>query len=108
MIEEQHIRFVAAADVTDDCRVEVQLRKPRQALTPTQARELAAEIVRAAGYAERAAEELRHEHEPAAFDVLEVHPECVAGKCGNCDGQTLTIADEWVPCAHHCHGRSAA
>lgn len=73
MIEEEHIRFVAAADVTDDCRVEVQLRKSTQTLTASQARSLAAELVRAAGEAERAADELLHVHEPAAFDMLQVH-----------------------------------
>ena len=30
---------------------------------------------------------------------LPLCPECVQGKPGNCHGQTLDAADEWVPCA---------
>lgn len=123
MIEEEHIRFVAAADVTDDCRVEAEMRKRRQTLTATQARDFAAELVRAAKEAERAAFELARPGEPAGFDLLGsldeaierartaekfTHPECAAGKCGYCDGQLLSIDDRWVPCSHHCHTPGAA
>ncbi|UGS27600.1 hypothetical protein K8F61_05270 [Microbacterium resistens] len=108
MIEEEHIRFVAAADVTDDCRVEAEMRKRRQTLTASQARQFAAELVRAAGEAESAAAELVRPVAVARFDVEHVHPECIAGKCGNCDGEVLTLTDEWVPCAHQCHEDGAA
>ena len=108
MITENITRDVAEAQVSDDCNVELwvaELRKNRVAtLTPTQAHMLAAELVAAAERADDAAEELRHIHEPAAFDVLNVHPECVAGKCGNCDGETMADDDSMVPCEHHCHG----
>lgn len=105
MIERQVIEFVAAADFTDDCRIRLQLRKPVAKLTISEAKALRSELDRAIAEAERGADELRHEHDPAAFDVQHIHPECVAGKCGNCDGLTLTITDEWVQCGHHCHGR---
>lgn len=106
MIEREEIRFVAAADWTDDCRIRVELRKRSTTLTIAEAKALRSELDRAIAEAERGADDLRHEHEPAAFDVQHIHPECAAGKCGNCDGQTLTITDEWVLCAHHCHGRT--
>lgn len=96
---------IASADFTDDCRVKIWLRKRVTKLTIAEAKALRSELDRAIAEAERGAEELRHEHEPAAFDVQHIHPECVAGKCDNCDGQTLTITDEWVQCGHHCHGR---
>lgn len=127
MIEEQHIRFVAAADVTDDCRVEVQLRKPRQALTPSQARELAAEIIQAAGHAERAAQELRHEHVTSRFDLVDqvqevvaeigatvilndlLSPDCRAGKHPTWHDEAWDIAtDVEVPCECPCHTDGAA
>lgn len=112
MITETITRDVAEAQVSDDCQVELwvgELRKNRIAtLTPTQAHILAAELIDAAERADEAAEERRHEHEPAAFDVQHIHPECVAGKCGNCDAVMLTVNDEWVPCDHHCHERTAA
>lgn len=127
MIEEQHIRFVAAADVTDDCRVEVHLRKPRQALTPSQARELAAEIILAAGHAECAAQELLHEHEPARFDLVGqvqevaaeigatvivndlISPDCRAGKHPSWHDDAWDVAaDVEVPCECPCHTDGAA
>ena len=107
MIEREVIEFVAAADWTDDCRIRIQLRKPVTKLTISEAKAFRSELDTAIAEAERAADDLRREHEPAAFDVQHIHPECVAGKCSNCDGQTLTITDEWVPCAHVCHGRNA-
>lgn len=105
MIEEEHIRFVAAADVTDDCRVEVLLRKRRKAtLTASQARQLAAELVRSAGEAERAADELRHEHEPASFDVAIFSPDCRDGKHLACHGDTWDVVrDQEATCACTCH-----
>ncbi len=86
MIEEKHerIRFVAAADVTDDCLVEVQLRKRRQTMTPEQAFLLAVELTRSAMHATKAADELRHEHGPAAFDLIEVVYCGDAGSAGYC------------------------
>ena len=108
MIEREEIRFVAAADWTDDCRIRVEMRKRVTKLTISEAKALRSELDTAIAEAERAADELRHDHEPAAFDVQHIHPECVAGKCSNCDGQTLTITDDWVPCTHVCHGRNAA
>lgn len=112
MIEREEIRFVAAADWTDDCRVKIWLRKRVTKLTIAEAKALRYELDVAIAEASIGADDLRHEHEPAAFDLAtlerHIHPECVAGKCGNCDGQTLTITDEWVPCAHHCHGRTGA
>lgn len=39
-----------------------------------------------------------------AFDVdWAIHPECAAGKCGNCDGETMDARDQMVPCTHRCH-----
>lgn len=108
MIEREEIRFIAAADWTDDCRVRIELRKRTMTLTIAEAKALRSELDVAIAEACIGADDLRHEHEPSAFDVIHVHPECAAGKCGNCDGQTLTITDEWVPCAHLCHGRTAA
>ena len=108
MIEREVIEFVAAADWTDDCRIRVELKKRVSKLTIAEAKAFRSELDVAIAEAEKGADELRHEHEPAAFDLAAIHPECVAGKCGNCDGQTLTITDEWVPCDHLCHGRSVA
>jgi len=107
MIEREEIRFVGAADWTDDCRIRIVMRKRVTKLTIAEAKALRSELDVAIAEASIGAGDLRHEHEPAPFDVIHVHPECVAGKCGNCDGQTLTITDEWVPCAHHCHGRNS-
>lgn len=108
MIEREVIEFVAAADWTDDCRIRLELKKRVAKLTIAEAKAFRSELDRAIAEAERGADELRHEHDPAACDVQHIHPECVAGKCGNCDGQTLTIADEWVPCAHQCHEGSGS
>lgn len=109
MIKEEHIRFVAAADVTDDCRVKVQLRKQRQTLTASQSRSLAAELVRAAGEAEKAAAELLHVHEPASFDVVILSPDCRDGnKHRACVGTAWDMGrDELTNCTCHCHEGSA-
>lgn len=111
MIEERVVRFVAAADVTDDCRVEVVLRRRRQALTTSQARELAAELVRAAGEAESAAGELMRLPEPAGFDRVFVSPECQDRfKHGACIGRAWDDgAEAEVECDCPCHlGAGAA
>lgn len=107
MIEREVIEFVAAADWTDDCRVAVQMRKRRQLFTISEAKAFRSEFDRAIAEAERGADELWREHEPAAFDLQHIHPECVAGKCGNCDGETMAADDSMVPCEHHCHGEGA-
>lgn len=69
MIEREVIEFVAAADWTDDCRIRIELAKRVTKLTPTEARAFRAELDAAIAEAERGAEELRHEHEPAPFDL---------------------------------------
>lgn len=107
MIEREEIRFVAAADWTDDCRVRVELRKRVMNLTLTEARAFLAEFAAALGEAEHAFGELHREVVPAAIDRLSsayaIHPECAAGKCGNCDGETMAADDSMVPCEHPCH-----
>lgn len=74
MIEEQHTRFVASAEVDDDCMVEVRLRRPRLSLVPAVAREFAAEVLRAADDAERASVELFRNVVPAKFDQVDERP----------------------------------
>jgi len=115
MISEDITRDVAEAQVSDDCRVELwvaDLRKNRTAmLTPSQARGLADELVRAAGYAEKAADELRHEHEPAAVDLIELmSPDCRAGKhpAGWQDMAWSDALDTEVPCECPCHTEAGA
>lgn len=72
MITQEVVHDVAEAQVSDDCAVELwvaDLRKHRSAtLSPAQARELAAELVRAADEAERGAGELVHEYELMGFE----------------------------------------
>lgn len=75
MIEETVTRFVAAADWTDECQVELRVASRRGKLRQTtlsapQARELAAELVRAAGEAERAVGELVGPVVVAGFDLV--------------------------------------
>lgn len=42
------------------------------------------------------------------FDIdWAIHPECAAGKCRNCDGETMDVRDQMVPCAHRCHTETA-
>ena len=107
-IEETLTRFVAAADWTDDCRVIVRVRRKSTLLSAAEARELAQELLQAAWNAEDAAADAVHPVEASRFDTEHLHPECIAGKCGNCDGEVLTLTDEWVPCAHLCHEDGAA
>jgi len=110
MIEEEHIRFVAAADVTDDCRVSIELRKARQTLTPSQAVALSVELARAAMEASEVAEELLHVHEPAAFDVAILSPDCVSGKhAPACIGTAWDMGkDQLTNCTCECHEGCAA
>lgn len=110
MIEEEHIRFVAAADVTDDCRVEVQLRKARQTLTPSQAVALSVELARAALEASEAAEELLGERPQTRFDVAILSPDCGAGnKHRACIGTAWDMGkDQLTNCTCDCHGEETA
>lgn len=130
MIDEEHIRFVAAADVTDDCRVEVQLRKRRMSLTASQARHLSSELLRAAGEAESAASELVRPIVGCGIDMLgqlpprimsqveevaaeigaelvtldHLSPDCRADKHPTWhDDAWDAVADVEVPCECPCH-----
>lgn len=78
MIDREVIEFVAAADWTDDCRIRVELKKRTTKLTISEAKALRSELDMAIAEAEKAADELRHEHQPAAFDVIPIHPEKMA------------------------------
>lgn len=69
-IEEEYVRFVADADWTDECEVLARMRKRKMRLTPAQARAFAAELVEAAGHAERAANEAVRPVVAPAFDLL--------------------------------------
>ena len=110
MIEREEVRFVAAADWTDDCRVTVELRKRRTTLTVTEARVLVEELRTAIAEAERGAVELAHGVEPAAFDQLELlSPDCRAGKHPmHPDEAWDDAADVEVPCTCACHAEGAA
>lgn len=106
MIEREVIEFVAAADFTDDCRVRVELRKRVTTLTTTEARAFRSELDRAIAEAERGADELRHDHHPAAVDMLDAHlsPDCRAGKHPTWqDGAWDDEADVEVECQCPCH-----
>ncbi|GAA3948116.1 hypothetical protein [Microbacterium soli] len=71
MIEREEIKFLAAADFTDDCRVSVQLRKRRTTMTVPEARAFRRELDVAIGEASRAADDLLHRDvPPAGFDML--------------------------------------
>lgn len=74
MIEREEIRFVAAADWTDDCRIRVELRKRVTKLTIAEAKALRTELDAAIAEASTGADELRHEHEPAAHDLIGTTP----------------------------------
>ena len=69
-IEEEYVRLVADADWTDECEVLARMRKRKMRLTPAQARAFAAELVEAAGHAERAADEAVRPVVAPAFDLL--------------------------------------
>lgn len=114
MITENITRDVADAHVSDDCRVEVyvaDLRKHRSALlTASQARELAARLIRAAAEAEDAAEEMRHEYQPLACELTPpISPDCASGKCAACIGTAWDMdRDELTNCGHDCHAGGSA
>lgn len=109
MIKEEHIRFVAAADVTDDCRVSIRLRKARQTLTPSQAITLGNELAQAAREAERAAEELLGERPQSRFDVAILSPDCASGKCAARIGTAWDMdKDRLTNCTHSCHTKDGA
>lgn len=110
VIEEEQIRFVAAVDFTDDCRVLLTTRKGRETrLTASQARELAAGLVQAAEEAERAAQELLPPIRPAGFDVLHISPDCQEEKHKACNGRAWSeTADDEVPCEDTCHWDTAS
>lgn len=78
MIEREVIEFVAAADWTDDCRIRVELRKRVTKLTIAEAKALRSELDVAIAEASIGADDLRHEHEPAPFDIIAIHPEKMA------------------------------
>ena len=104
MIEREVIEFVAAVDFTDDCRVEVQMRKRKSTLTVTEAKQLRDELDRAIGEAERGLADLLGPTEPAGFDLIEpLGPDCQAGK-HPCDGGAWDdAADVEVQCVCPCH-----
>lgn len=109
IIEEDRIRFVAAVDITDDCRVESVQRKRRVLFTPSQAREHARALIESAGEAERAADELVRPAAPLLFDVSRLSPDCRDGKCGACIGTAWDMdADEMTNCTHECHAPAEA
>lgn len=99
MIERQEIRFVGAVDFTDDCRVEVQLRKRRMTLTVTEARQLRAELDAAIGEASRAADDLVGRAViPLGPDML-ICPDCRDEKHAACVGRAWdAIGDCEQPC----------
>lgn len=82
MIEREEIRFVAAADWTDDCRIRIEMRKRVTKLTIGEAKALRSELDVAIAEASIGADDLRHEHEPAAVDLatvaVSIHPEKMA------------------------------
>lgn len=129
MIEEESIRFVAAADWTDECRVDVRMRRKHMDLSAAQARQFAAELVGAAEQAERAGNEAVRPVEAARFDLLgqvtsiadeigatieveHLSPDCKAGKHPGpawLDSAWDNGADIEVPCSCPCHvGETAA
>ncbi|ALJ20396.1 hypothetical protein [Microbacterium sp. No. 7] len=115
-IETEIVVTIATVDVADDYRIEVTVTdidhwglESTVALTWGQAEQLIGELQRALVDAEAALREDRPESVSHGFDADgPVHPECVAGKCGNCDGQVLTVHDTWAPCGHPCHTAGAS
>lgn len=104
MIEETVTRFVAAADWTDDCKVEIQVRKKRTILNVAQARDFAEEVLRAADTAESASN-VRTVPSHAGFDSIEhLGPDCRDGKHSACVGDAWSVADDAAtPCTCPCH-----
>lgn len=111
-VEREVIQFVGAADFTDDCRVVVKLRKKRMTLTITEARALMAEMFVAIQEAQRGANDLARDVEPAGFDLLTrepISPDCAAGKHPvHADEAWDDVADVEVPCACPCHTEEVA
>lgn len=70
MIKEQQVRFVAAADYTDECRVDVRMRRKHMDLSPAQALAFAGELTDAAHAARRALASVVRPVEAAVFDLL--------------------------------------
>lgn len=107
MIEETVTREVASAEVTDDCLVELWLRKPRLRLVSDQARGLARELYHAAWEADRASVELLHPVKPARFDMVPEtlkSPDCRDGKHQACVGDAWSPAeDAQTLCECSCH-----
>lgn len=71
-VEREIIEFVAAADFTDDCRIKLELKRRVTTMTIAEAKEFRRELDKAIAEASRGADELRHENEPAAVDLLEI------------------------------------
>lgn len=104
---------IAAVEVNDDYRVELRTDRKLTDYTPDEADKLADELIEAASEARR---KFTADH-PVGIRPLHahgfdadgpVHPECRAGKCGNCDGVAMNGRDEWVPCTHGCHDTEGA
>ena len=109
MIEREVIEFVAAVDFTDDCRVEVQMRKRRSTLTVTEAKQLRDELDRAIGEAERGLADLLAPTEPFGFDMVHISPDCREEKHRACIGRAWSdqVEDE-VPCDCTCHAEEVS
>jgi hypothetical protein len=110
VIEREEIRFVAAADWTDDARVDVELRKRRMTLTVTEARAFRQELDAAIGEASRAADGLIREVVPLGADVAVLSPDCRDGnKHRACVGTAWDdVADELTNCGCSCHVEAVA
>lgn len=65
---------IAVIDWTDDCRVKLSMRKARMKLTIPEAKLLRSHLDVAIAEASIGADDLRHEHEPAAFDLIGSEP----------------------------------
>lgn len=109
---------VVDVEVTDDYTIAVTVTDPLThltavvALNPTQADELIGMLATAKADAVSKYWEDRGALTPIkahGFDTDgPVHPECRAGKCRNCDGQTMDGRDQMVPCTHGCHDTEGA
>lgn len=93
-IEEEYVRLVADADWTDECEVLARMRKRKMRLTPAQARAFAAELVEAAGHAERAANECVRPVVAPAFDLLDAFHVAINRAKDRAHAQVETIAVE--------------
>lgn len=93
-IEEEYVRMVADADWTDECEVLARMRKRKMRLTPAQARAFAAELVEAAGHAERAAGEAVRPVVAPAFDLLGALDVSIRRATDRARAQVETIAVE--------------